>query len=95
VEGYKLFSITFHDINGDKFNFHVFSISTCCILKVNAKLFLCTQKEVQGCRTITFHWVKGHVGLKESERADSLVKTVVRYNTAIAYNEIPINRGKQ
>ena len=45
--------------------------------------------------SITFHWVKGHTGLKGNERADYLAKTVARYNTTIAYYEIPINRGKQ
>jgi hypothetical protein len=44
---------------------------------------------------ITFHWVKGHAGLKGNERADYLVKTVARYNTTIAYDEIPISRGRQ
>jgi len=45
--------------------------------------------------SITFHWVKGHTGLKGNERADYLAKTVARYNTTIAYDEILINRGKQ
>jgi len=45
--------------------------------------------------SITFHWVKGHAGLKGNERADCLVKTVARYKNSIAYDEIPINRGKQ
>jgi len=46
-------------------------------------------------KAITFHWVKGHVGLKGNERADYLAKTVVRYKNTIAYDEIPINRVKQ
>jgi len=45
--------------------------------------------------SITFHWVKGHAGLKGNERADCLAKTVARYNNSIAYDEIPINREKQ
>jgi len=45
--------------------------------------------------SITFRWVKGHAGLKGNERADYLAKTVVRYKNSIAYDEIPINQGKQ
>jgi ribonuclease HI len=45
--------------------------------------------------SITFHWVKGHAGLKGNERADYLAKRVASYNTTIAYDEIPVNRGKQ
>jgi hypothetical protein len=47
VESYKFPSVIFHSINRDKFIFHVFSTSTCCILKANVKFCLCTQ-EVQG-----------------------------------------------
>jgi len=45
--------------------------------------------------SITFHWVKGHAGLKGNERADYLAETVARYNTTITYDEIPIKREKQ
>jgi hypothetical protein len=45
--------------------------------------------------SITFHWVKGHAGLKRNERTDYLAKTGASYNATIAYDEIPINRGKQ
>jgi len=45
--------------------------------------------------SITFHWVKGHMGLKGNDRADYLDKTVARYKNTIAYDEIPINRGKR
>jgi len=45
--------------------------------------------------SITFHWVKGHAGLKGNERADYLDKIAASYNTTIAYDAIPINRGKQ
>jgi len=45
--------------------------------------------------SITFHWVKGHAGLKGNERADCLAKTDARYKNSIAYDEIPIRRGKQ
>jgi hypothetical protein len=51
--------------------------------------------ELRNSTSITFHWVKGHVGLKGNERADYLTKTVASYNTTIAYDEIPINRRKQ
>jgi hypothetical protein len=51
--------------------------------------------KLRNSTSITFHWVKGHVGLKGNERADYLAKTVARYNTTIAYDEIPINRGKE
>jgi len=51
--------------------------------------------KLKNSTSITFHWVKGHAGLKGNERADYLVKTVVRYITTIAYNEIPINQGKR
>jgi len=50
--------------------------------------------ELRNSTSITFHWVKGHAGLKGNERADYLAKTVARYNTTIAYDAIPINRGK-
>jgi hypothetical protein len=42
---------------------------------------------------LTFHWVKAHAGLRGNERADCLARTAA--NTTIAYNAIPINRGKQ
>jgi len=51
--------------------------------------------KLRNSTSITFHWVKGHAGLKGNERADYLAKTVARYSTTIAYDEIPINRGKQ
>jgi hypothetical protein len=51
--------------------------------------------EIRNSTPITFHWVKGHAGLKGNERADYLAKTVASYNTTIAYDAIPIIRGKQ
>jgi hypothetical protein len=51
--------------------------------------------KLRNSTAITFHWVKGHARLKGNERADYLAKTVARYNTTIAYDKIPINRGKQ
>jgi hypothetical protein len=51
--------------------------------------------ELRNSTSITFHWVKGHAGLKGNERADCLAKIAASYNTTIAYEEIPINRGKQ
>jgi len=51
--------------------------------------------ELRNSTSITFHWVKGHAGLKGNERADCLAKTAASHNTTIAYEEIPINRRKQ
>jgi ribonuclease HI len=51
--------------------------------------------KLRNSNSITFHWVKGHAGLKGNERADYLAKTVDTYNTTIAYDQITINRGKQ
>jgi len=51
--------------------------------------------ELRNSTSITFHWVKGHAGLKGNERADYLAKTAASYNTTIAYDVIPIIRGKQ
>ena len=51
--------------------------------------------KLKNSTSITFHWVKGHAGLKGNERADYLAKTAASYNTTIDYDEIPINQGKQ
>jgi hypothetical protein len=51
--------------------------------------------KIRNSTSITFHWVKGHASLIDNERADYLAKTIARYNTTIAYDEIPISRGKQ
>jgi len=51
--------------------------------------------ELRISTSITFHWGKGHARLKGNERADYLPKTAASYNTAIAYDAIPIIRGKQ
>ena len=45
--------------------------------------------------SITFHLVKGHVGLEGNERADYLAKIAASYDPTIAYDAIPISRGKQ
>ena len=45
--------------------------------------------------SISFHWVKGHEGLKGNESADYLAKIEATYNTSIAYDAFPKNRGKQ
>jgi ribonuclease HI len=34
--------------------------------------------KLRNSTSITFHWVKGHAGLKGNERADYLAKTVAR-----------------
>lgn len=44
---------------------------------------------------ISFHWVKGHVGLQGNERADYLAKIAASYKSSIGYNRIPRTRGKQ
>ena len=51
--------------------------------------------KLRNSTSVTFHWVKGHAGLKGNERADYLAKTYASYNTTIAYDVIPIIRGKQ
>jgi hypothetical protein len=51
--------------------------------------------ELKNSTSITFHWVKGHAGLKGNERADYLAKTVASYNTTIVYDAILVIRGKQ
>jgi len=50
--------------------------------------------ELRNSTSVTFYWVKGHARLKGNERADYLAKTVASYNTTIAYDVIPIIRGK-
>jgi ribonuclease HI len=57
-----------------------------------------TRRKIIKLRTttkITFHWIKGHTGLKGNERADYLAKTVASYNPNITYGTIPVSRGKQ
>jgi ribonuclease HI len=44
---------------------------------------------------ITFHWVKGHAGLKGNERADYLAKTAASYITTVACDVLPTTPGKQ
>jgi len=51
--------------------------------------------EPRNSTSINIHWVKGHAGLKGNERADYLAKRVASYNTTVAYDAIPIIRGKQ
>jgi len=51
--------------------------------------------ELRTTTTITFHWIKGHAGLKGNERADYLAKTVLSYYPNITYDAIPVSRGKQ
>jgi hypothetical protein len=51
--------------------------------------------ELRMTTTITFHWTKGHTGLKGNERADYLAKTVASYNPNITYDTLPVSRGKQ
>jgi hypothetical protein len=51
--------------------------------------------KIRNSTSIAFHRVKGHACLIGNESADYLAKSAARYNTTIAYNEIPISRGKQ
>jgi hypothetical protein len=51
--------------------------------------------ELINSTSITFHWVKGHAGLKGNERADYLAKGAANYNNTIAYDVLPTTRGKQ
>jgi hypothetical protein len=44
--------------------------------------------------SVTFHWVKGHSGLKGNERVDYLVKIVASYKPTTTYDTIPESRGK-
>jgi len=48
--------------------------------------------ELRNSTSITFHWVKGHAGLKGNEKAAYLAKIAASYSTTIAYEEIPINQ---
>jgi ribonuclease HI len=51
--------------------------------------------QLSNSTSLTFHWVKGHAGLRGNERADYLARTAASYNTTIVYNAITIHRGKQ
>ena len=57
-----------------------------------------TRRKIIELRTttkITFHWIRGHTGLRGNERADYLAKTVASYTPYITYDAIPVSRGKQ
>ena len=47
--------------------------------------------ELRKFTSITFYWVKGHARLKGNEREDYLAKIAASYDSAIAYNAIPIS----
>jgi ribonuclease HI len=51
--------------------------------------------ELRTSTSLTFHWIKAHSGLRGNESSDYLARTAAGYNTTIAYNAIPIDRGKQ
>jgi ribonuclease HI len=44
---------------------------------------------------ISFHWVKGHAGLKGNERADYLAKIAASYIHVTSYNAVPRSLGKK
>ena len=57
-----------------------------------------TRRKIIELRTttlITFHWIKGHTGLKGNESADYLAKTVASYNPTTTYDSLPVSKGKQ
>ena len=51
--------------------------------------------ELRTTTPITFHWIKGHTGLKGNEREDYLAKTLASYNLVIKYDAIPVSRWKR
>ena len=51
--------------------------------------------ELRTANSISFHWIKGHTGLRGNERADYLAKIVASYNPIIKYDAIPVSRGKR
>jgi len=51
--------------------------------------------EIRTTTKITFHWIRGHTGLRGNDRADYLAKIVASYNPNITYDAILVSRGKQ
>jgi len=50
--------------------------------------------ELRKVTSVTFHWVKGHSGLKGNERAGYLAKSIASYKPTTSYDAKPVSRGK-
>ena len=51
--------------------------------------------EIRTATSITFHWIKGHTGLKGNERADHLTKTVANTSGSSYWKTITQKSGIQ
>jgi len=51
--------------------------------------------KLRNSTSITFHWVKGHAGLKGNERSDYLAKTVARYKiSSLSMKSLSVEESK-
>ena len=60
--------------------------TTYSLLVANGKKNIALEKSI----AITLHWIEGHAGLCENERAKYLLKTAASYLTNIDCNELPV-----